>query len=390
MHQSELSQRLEGKKGGSEEYRSAPAIASPTSPSPSTKLKLICGGKVYRPLSETSPPKARKLYDASTGLLGEPDEAAVVTSTEKRKRRRLITPEPGDFEVEVEAPTPPKRLFGPPTPPSSKRAKSPLPPSVPFDLQTVLADTADGFDPLTVALPEDYYTLLALHTALENGLVLHLATEGGRAANKIATTSTAADGTLLARLSNIITFRTLRTLVERGSNKRFGPTELARLKWLWDLVTPLGYTVTKMRELDPSGNGKRINAWGLGVEMVVQHHAPMPSMSLVGVTPPSPKGTPTKTGSRDSMSVVALWSQASEARIIEVRRRLGAFTIWQLRVRSLAEFPGLCLPEDRLEARPRLRPPSESSSDQRLSLPRHYPSRSSRRLSLFLPRSCPT
>jgi hypothetical protein len=329
------------KRAPSPKLEVKPSTAQLTSPSTSAaKLKLICGGKVYRSLAETSPAKALKLYDPAAGLLGEPDEE-VTEAVAMRKRRRLITPDP-DFASDIEIgnpspfkepPSPYKPAKLPPTPTSQRRPALRIEPQSPFDLSAASALSLGDCDASTAPLPEIYATVLSLHSALERGLVLYLATEGGRTAGVLSSTSTDADGTMRARLPNIITFRSLRAMVERGSGRRFGSAELAQLKWLWDLDEPLGYTVTKMRELDPSGNNKRVNVWGIGVELVVKHNAHVASVSLVGAPPcsPSRSANSTKSG-RDSMSIVALWSQASEARITEVRRRLGAYTLWQLQV----------------------------------------------------------
>lgn len=110
-------------------------------------------------------------------------------------------------------------------------------------------------------LAEYHSTLLSLHSAVEHALIVHLATSGG---NAVDSTSLA---TSTIQLPCVITFNTLRPIVERSCGRRFGSNELAKLMWLWgsakasmkeDVVESssgcnIGFHVTRAKTMDRFG-----------------------------------------------------------------------------------------------------------------------------------------
>lgn len=223
-------------------------------------------------------------------------------------------------------------------------------------------------DPSTVPLPDHYTSLLNLHSALERALLLHLATEGSKACSAVtsssssstslinnadggATTALHAQERIVVELPNLATFTGIRAVVERGANKRFGPTELAQLVWLWEggLSGPLAsedsktyktrgglsMSVSASRELDRI-SGKKVYTWGIGIRLELKENAPLPALEVVDPTPASRTSpaspfisSPSSTSSSPSkikrygLSVLPLWSSKGEYRKQEMRRRLG-------------------------------------------------------------------
>lgn len=128
------------------------------------------------------------------------------------------------------------------------------------DMDVIAPDSEpqDDLDPATVPLPEHYTSLLNLHSSVERALLLHLATEGSRAASVTSAASSssttvegglsaklaasqndtsharASEGDLMVDLPNLVSYSTIRGTVERGSKKKFGLNELGQLIWLWE------------------------------------------------------------------------------------------------------------------------------------------------------------
>lgn len=212
-------------------------------------------------------------------------------------------------------------------------------------------------DASTVPLPDHYASLLNLHAAVERALLLHLATEGAKACSAAVVSSDSANGAdnIHVDLPNLATFTGIRSVVERGSGRRFGPTELAQLIWLWegglngpqateDVITssdsfssPGGYkkdkkrgglsmSVSAARELDRN-NGKRVYTWGIGIHLELKQNVQLPALELVGSSPTqSSHGAETPPAlnlKRVGLSVLPLWSSKAEYRREEMRRRLG-------------------------------------------------------------------
>lgn len=207
----------------------------------------------------------------------------------------------------------------------------------------------------TVPLPEHYTALLNLHAAVERALLLHLATEGSKACSAaVATSEGGASGAenLVVDVPNLATFTGIRSVVERGANKRFGPTELAQLVWLWegglngpqaseDLFASspakkkdgrrggLSMTVSSSRELDRN-TGKRVHTWGIGIHLELKQNVQLPALEVVGGSPTSIKAQDVGSSpslKRVGMSVLPLWSSKAEYRREEMRRRLGECVI---------------------------------------------------------------
>lgn len=212
-------------------------------------------------------------------------------------------------------------------------------------------------------LPYTYTNLLALHTAVERAILLHLATEGGGTVT--STTSSprrtpsrrdrmrtpepdeareGSGGPLKTfRLANFITWPSLRPIVERGSGKRFTETELAQLLWMWQgdelsdqpeesgqgqVQRGMGFTISCVRALDPFTLPKRLRlTYGFGIEITARENPQLPSYTLCSpgqrLAPESPSRTRSP-GRRpcNGMNVIALWSSQVEERKSEVARRL--------------------------------------------------------------------
>ncbi|UZJ51046.1 hypothetical protein CBS101457_000366 [Exobasidium rhododendri] len=132
---------------------------------------------------------------------------------------------------------------------------------------TASSSTADCIRPSTnhtikgsrkLPLGDHHATLLSLHSAVEHALVVHLATSGGSAADS------SSSATSQIQLPNVITFSTLRPIVERSCGRRLDQAELARLMWLWGsdggkaddsrAGCNVGIHVSKGRTMDKSGN----------------------------------------------------------------------------------------------------------------------------------------
>jgi hypothetical protein len=223
-------------------------------------------------------------------------------------------------------------------------------------------------------LPPCLASLVSLHNSLESALVLHLGREGSALASSTSSPSNH-EGEKTVRIPKLIDYITLKALLESGG-KRFSETELAQLLWIWEgcgleggpssddeeLVIGLegegkmkarggvGFTITTTRTI--GSMGKSIATYALGITLIVRQNPQLPLLSLVAPSSPlrashsssvpsspafnSPSRSPRKvitTGSRSpsantsgsgrgSMNIVALWSQGSESRKIEITRRL--------------------------------------------------------------------
>lgn len=155
-----------------------------------------------------------------------------------------------------------------------------------------------------LSLPTFYSSLLTLHIALEHALVVHLATAGCSSAtlqtSSPPSSSSDPSSPRLVRLPNLISFSSLRPLVERSGGRRLGPTELRRLASVWldfhptssssieevGEVKGLGFIISKTRSLDPR-TGKRALDWGIGIELeikrTVREKTPPPQVGFGGV-----------------------------------------------------------------------------------------------------------
>lgn len=311
------------------------AVNDPPTPSSSPKIKLHFAGRVYRTPDEAVSPKKLK-YAAGPELLGAPDELRIdeaYDALSSQQTSLLASP--------TLRPAQPRNSLVPPPTNYNALSDSDLeiePPSIsPFKTPTKSKANLSAsyhLSPFNAPLPEHYQTLLNLHTAFERALMLHLTTEGkgGRIASAVSGSTSDFSSTQRIRLENLATFNALRPMVERGSGRRFSQVEFAQLVWLWQ-STPdpfttagLGFLVTKTVELSKT-TGKKLNAWGIGIELDLKRNGEASERSLAILNSPSPvkkQNTPSKmAGKRDGMSVVALWSQGAEERKTEIRLRLG-------------------------------------------------------------------
>ncbi|CAO1614187.1 unnamed protein product [Parajaminaea phylloscopi] len=150
---------------------------------------------------------------------------------------------------------------------------------------------------LSLPLPAHYQTLMVLHTAIEQALVVQLATVGV-GSSSVTSTDINEGAASIIRLPNLIAFAALRPLVERSAERRLGSVELARLLYIWThgsapstqltagkdapLLPPpthsprtsespalsgLGFVLGRQRTLDASGRRKW--DWSLGIELTV-------------------------------------------------------------------------------------------------------------------------
>ncbi|KAL7006568.1 hypothetical protein EMMF5_003989 [Cystobasidiomycetes sp. EMM_F5] len=183
-----------------------------------------------------------------------------------------------------------------------------------------------SIDALHIPLPQHYTHLLNLHVAVERALLLHLATEGSKASAAMALASAEnneqgiqGNSILHVDLPDLVTYSSIRSSVERGCGKRFGPTELAQLVWLWEggLNGPyategdeqqtsstslssrskskekrrggLSFSVTSTQELDKM-KMRRVRTWGIGIQLQIKHNTPQPEFEVV-YNPNSPSSS---------------------------------------------------------------------------------------------------
>lgn len=81
----------------------------------------------------------------------------------------------------------------------------------------------------SLPFPAHHATLLALHSAVEYALVVHLASVGTAG-------STIENESNSIAIPHLISFSNLRPLVERSSGRKFSKNELARLLWIWGVA----------------------------------------------------------------------------------------------------------------------------------------------------------
>lgn len=223
----------------------------------------------------------------------------------------------------------------------------------PIVLKPKASNTVEDVDP--DQLPSTYTNLLSLHTALERALLLHLATEGSHATlttvhkpspkltsdNRMCTPEPEEEGIQTFRLLNLISWSTLRPMVERGSGKSFTEKELSQLLWIWQKEE----TLTKAEETEEGmkvGMGFIISrletsrTFGLGIELQVKENLQLPSLSLV--SPNRSKSSPKSPGknrnllsqiqnspnhkNKNNMKLISLWTSQVEERRKEVSKRL--------------------------------------------------------------------
>ncbi|GJN90511.1 hypothetical protein Rhopal_003522-T1 [Rhodotorula paludigena] len=292
----------------------------------------------------------------------EDDGLDVLPSPSKRRKARVSTPEAAELPAKPALGAPFDRPVTPPPPPpaafpTSAALASPSSPALglPFAPSPRRGSTAPPLSPPLASL-------LALHSAVERALILHLSTSGSSLASTISDTrpssssSSAFSSTdypateATVRMPNLIDLPTLSRLLE-STGKRFDESALRRLVWAWQGASPsstslpaadevggLGFVVSRARCAAPGG---RVAAtYGLGIAVAVRANPQLPKLELVG-SPAAARTPPKSPGSvgmgRDGMSIVALWTQGKEERRREVERRLRAWDKSEKRARVKRE-----------------------------------------------------
>lgn len=177
----------------------------------------------------------------------------------------------------------------------------------------------------SLPLPPALDKLLGFHAAVEQSLLLHMATNGACAAVEPDDVKGST-----VRLPAIVPYSQLRPMVERISGRSFDSTEFRRLVWVWSHADHvpgrsddedtggLGFLVSRVRSID-AYTRRRTYDWALGLEipkhdLVSKSGDASWSREKAALTSSSPV--------RQDMSYVGAWSQGSEARHAEVSRRL--------------------------------------------------------------------
>ena len=210
--------------------------------------------------------------------------------------------------------------------------------------------------PDTLPLTPEGAHMLELHIAIEQCLLVHMATcgapgteftdepMGGRLARRV-------------RIPNIISFSALRPMVERAARRSMQPDDFRRVVWVWSnavtqadwaseldemppaQVNGMGFLVTRTRTTDGRRKGYD---WGIGIELWYNRPAPPPLEVAFGPqnnnvspsTPPRRRGVATppaspkspKSPNRSDMSNIAVWNHGLEERRTEFMRRLRTLT----------------------------------------------------------------
>ncbi|PKI83643.1 hypothetical protein MVES_002594 [Malassezia vespertilionis] len=200
----------------------------------------------------------------------------------------------------------------------------------------------------TVALPAHMQLLLEQHMAVEQSLLVHMATHGAPAAEWDASTPFARR----VRMPSIIAFSVLKPMVERTSRRSFTTDDFKRLVWVWsnaphtkraprEMLTPaspshreeeaaggMGFVLTRIRSVDPQTH-RRTYDHAVGIEMV--HVEAGPAHTCFGSpgndTSPSARRvlrSPQGPSRREDMSSLAVWNNGLGERRAEFARRLCA------------------------------------------------------------------
>lgn len=293
--------------------------------------------------------------------------------------------------VQTRTPRKRKAVEAPLSPPSTRRkrtgaAPAPNPPLVPFPPTPTSRHRTKGedFDPDAtprgsasaafatakprVKLPDHLQTLLTLHHAFNIAISLHLATQPP------VLPPHSADATSV-RVPNLTNLLTLKGAVERGSGRRFGQTELARLAWLyaWDgeslpkedkeddnpfldkpkvnpsePVSGLSYLITATRTLDSAG--RKVHTLGIGLELDIE--AGETRQLLLG----GAEGGFGNKGQGGGLRVLGRWNAGAELREDIVRSRLEKWVTLNGGELETVEDTGLPTPSTRDSGRSAIPP----------------------------------
>lgn len=328
----------------------------------------------------------------------------------KATNKRSTSPDEAGAEVEKEMRR--KRTKSAQTYPSEDRLANPflgfsVSSSSPLLSQTEGAAPIERLEPIptaalsrrirgnrSLALPRHLASLYALHAAIEHSLVVHLAT-AGTGGSPIDESSP--DGTV--SIPHLITYSTLRPLVEKSSGRNLSPKDLSRLLWIWSKggKKDIGLTMSTKRVVDPLRGTRPVLDYSLGIRIGSESFesddeddvpfdeepqraaTPPRTRSLTIDEPTSPSPSPRKksrngvvyptrtppqspssrslsafagrtSGTREmtagaaspkrGMNLVAMWNKGIEARKREVRKRLldwslRCFAAWHRQQRHL-------------------------------------------------------
>lgn len=267
----------------------------------------------------------------------EEDDAEVMTPKTLREAyvpRRHVAHVGADLQPAVfDAPT--ARLVKRASPTTSKRAPAFFSPQdvagsdrAARRMQEVLPYATDS----SLALPSAFQQLVTFHKAVEQALLVHMATHGAPAAEPCTSSPRRR-----VVIPHVLTFQRLRLMVERTCRRTFDLTDFRRLVWVWSHApgapsdTPeytggMGFLVTRARSMDVHTRRKTYD-WAVGIEMSLHRaHAPplqvqygSPQNGASSPTPASPPPSPTR---RENMSHLAIWNAGIDDRRHELVYRL--------------------------------------------------------------------
>ena len=184
----------------------------------------------------------------------------------------------------------------------------------------------------SLPLPSAFQQLVTFHKAVEQALLVHMATHGAPAAEPCTSSPRRR-----VVIPHVLTFQRLRMMVERTCRRTFDINDFRRLVWIWshapgmpsettDDTGGMGFLVTRTRSMDVHTRRKTYD-WAIGIEMAL-HRAPTaplqvqygsPRNGAASPTPASPPPSPTR---RENMSHLAIWNAGIDDRRRELVYRL--------------------------------------------------------------------
>lgn len=212
--------------------------------------------------------------------------------------------------------------------------------------QEMRSEVQYEFDPL-LPLPKHVQFLLDAHIALEQSILVHMATSGATAAEWHD------DGAeRCLRIANVIHFQTLQPMIERTLRRSFTTADFRRVVWIWshapgseDITPPspapspqdvggMGFVVSRARKVDVHTR-RRTFDYGIGIEMRFPQWKPVEPMGVTFGSPgnsasprrqssSAPRTIPSPS-SREEMSNLAVWNNGVDERRAEFHRRLCHF-----------------------------------------------------------------
>ena len=184
----------------------------------------------------------------------------------------------------------------------------------------------------SLPLPSAFQQLVTFHKAVEQALLVHMATHGAPAAEPCTSSPRRR-----VVIPHVLTFQRLRMMVERTCRRTFDINDFRRLVWIWshapgmpsettDDTGGMGFLVTRTRSMDVHTRRKTYD-WAIGIEMALHRaHAPplqvqfgSPQNGASSPTPASPPPSPTR---RENMSHLAIWNAGIDDRRRELVHRL--------------------------------------------------------------------